>query len=107
MDLAATAYRLARALPLEERFELAAQIRGAAASVPCNIAEGWGRRTPSEFVRYARIANGSVRELQTQVLLSRRLGLVTEDLATTTLAACDTVARQLTALERSLRRRQP
>jgi four helix bundle protein len=104
MDLATRVYRLARLLPLEERFGLSQQLRRAVTSVPSNVAEGWGRRSRPEFVRYVRVANGSLRELQTQILLCRRLGLAPGHEVDPVLQSVECVARQLTALERSLTR---
>jgi four helix bundle protein len=65
MRLLADAYRVAAQLPAIERYGLAAQLRSAALSIPCNISEGFGRRAPGELRRFLSIAEGSLRELQT------------------------------------------
>jgi four helix bundle protein len=51
------------------------QIRKSAASIPANIAEGYGRRTKGEYIRFLNIAQGSVNELETHIILSQRVGL--------------------------------
>jgi four helix bundle protein len=65
MQLVADTYRLAARLPAIERYGLATQLRRAALSMPLNIAEGFGRRSAKGFARFVRIAEGSLRELQT------------------------------------------
>jgi four helix bundle protein len=107
MTLAQETYRVARGLPTDERFGMGQQLRRAAASVPANLAEGWGRRSRPEFVRYVRVANGSLRELQSHLLLCGRLGLAPAATLAAALEATDRVARLLTALERSMRPPHP
>lgn len=74
MALANDCYTLARRLPREEAFGLTFQIRKAAGSVPANIAEGYGRYTKKELIRYVNIANGSLVELDTHFELALRAG---------------------------------
>ncbi|HEY7497213.1 MAG TPA: four helix bundle protein [Vicinamibacterales bacterium] len=76
MDLAVAAHNLARTLPVTHRFELAAQIRRSATSIPSNIAEGHAQRGDRILRRHVRIALGSLAELETQLELSVRLNLV-------------------------------
>jgi four helix bundle protein len=75
MQLTEAVYRIAARLPADERYGLASQMKRAAASVPMNLAEGYGRGG-REFVRFIGIAYGSVLELETAVELARRIGMV-------------------------------
>ncbi|MFV8282409.1 four helix bundle protein, partial [Christiangramia marina] len=72
-------YTLSSQFPPEEKFGLKSQIRRCAVSIPSNIAEGAGRNTDGEFKNFLGIANGSSNELITQLLISVRLKLVSEE----------------------------
>lgn len=74
MNLAVDVYNLTLGYPKAEMFGLTAQIRRCSVSIPSNIAEGAGRNGNKEFVNFLGIANGSCCELDTQLILSVRLG---------------------------------
>jgi four helix bundle protein len=82
-------------LPLDERFALTSQIRRAATSVPANIAEGFGRWNSRDFARFLAIASGSLRELETHLVIVRRLGLVPGAKVDEVLPLCDELAKML------------
>lgn len=73
IELVTEVYRETSAFPREEIFALTSQIRRCAVSIPSNIAEGEGRKGAPEFARFLRIAQGSLAELQTQLIVSERL----------------------------------
>ena len=81
------------------------QLRRAAASVPANIAEGYGRESKGAYVHHLRIAQGSLKELETHALLSQRVKLTTAEAITPLMAQCDAVGRMLHGLIRSLESR--
>lgn len=74
MELTEKTYRLTKFFPKEERFGLSSQIQRSAVSIPSNIAEGCGRKSKAEFDHFLSIALGSSFELETQTLLSQKLG---------------------------------
>ena len=73
MDLAASVYKASVSLPRDEIYGMTAQMRRAAVSVASNIAEGWGRNSDREFIRFLQISHGSLRELETQLMLAKRI----------------------------------
>lgn len=72
-------YRASEKFPPDERFGLTSQIRRAAVSVPSNIAEGWGRGTTSDYARFLRMARGSLYEVETQCVVARELGFMSDE----------------------------
>jgi len=72
-------YRITKGFPKQEEYGLTSQMRRAAMSIPCNIAEGYGRKTTPEYIRYLYIAYGSICELETQVLFSGDFGYIKTD----------------------------
>ncbi len=78
MDLTEEVYRVTNSFPRHELYGLTNQMRRAAVSIPSNIAEGQGRGSNREFSRFLNIAHGSLAELETQLLLSVRLGYINE-----------------------------
>jgi len=100
IELSVAIYQLTRSFPTEERFGLASQLRRASVSVPSNIAEGAGRGSRGEFLRFISIARGSLAELQTQLEIARRCGLC--DSIDGPLTLSQAVATMLSALSRRL-----
>jgi four helix bundle protein len=100
MDLAEHVYRRTADWPGRERFGLVGQTRRAALSVAANIAEGYARRGDGELAHFLRIAQGSLAEVETCVLLSMRLGFGTE---ATLIGEAAEVGRLVNGLYRVLR----
>jgi four helix bundle protein len=76
MDIAEDVYVVTRSFPREELFGMTSQLRRSAASIPANIAEGFGRAQRKSFVQFLRIAQGSLKELETHIALCGRVGLL-------------------------------
>ena len=102
MDIAEKTYLLSAEFPSEEKFGLISQIRRSAVSVPSNIAEGAGRSTNGEFRNFLSIASGSSYELLTQLILSHRLSLITEEKAQPIISEVIEVQKMNYALIKSL-----
>lgn len=100
MNMVTEIYRATQAFPSEERFGLTSQLRRAAVSVPSNIAEGQGRLTKGEFRQFLGNAKGSLAEVETQLMISRNLGYLSDP--DRLLEQTAEVARLLNGLLRSL-----
>jgi four helix bundle protein len=105
MQLVESVYRECASFPATERFGLQAQIQRCAISIPSNIAEGHARGSTREFLRFLSIAAGSAAELQTQVLLARRLGYLNEANTAPIMESAIRIAKMLHGLRNSLRTR--
>ena len=105
MTLAEACYRLTGSFPKEEMFGLSAQVRRSAASVPANIAEGHGRENTGSFIQHLRIAQGSLKELETHLLLAERVGLVGAADIKPSIRQCEKVGKMLRSLIRALQRK--
>lgn len=79
MDVVVIVYNLTGKIPKEEKFGMSSQMRRAAISIPSNIAEGNSRRAIKEYIQFLYVANGSIAELETQLLLCVKLGFLKED----------------------------
>jgi four helix bundle protein len=104
MDIAADVYLLTRAFPREEMFGMTSQMRRSAASIPANIAEGFGRAQRRTFVQYLRIAQGSLKELETHTLLCGRVGLLSTAQSADMESRYSRLGKRLVSFVRSLER---
>ncbi|QWP78606.1 four helix bundle protein [Lysobacter sp. K5869] len=103
MRLAETVYRLCEGYPAEERYGLVAQLKRAAVSVPSCIAEGNARGSVRDYLRFLSMANGSLAEVHTQLLLSIRLGFPDTQAASQALDHLRRVSFLLQSLRKSLK----
>ena len=91
-------YEVTRTFPQEELFGITSQMRRAAVSIPSNIAEGYGRLYEKDTVRFLSIALGSAAELETQLLISKQIGFLSQSELDELLALNIEIIRMLTAL---------
>jgi four helix bundle protein len=102
MALTETCYLLTRKFPKDELFGLTSQIRRAATSVAANIAEGHGREHTGSFIQGLRIAQGSLKELETHLLISHRVGILADGELASPLELTTGIGKMLRSLIRSL-----
>ena len=105
MTVAEACYALTKGFPKEEVYGITSQIRRASVSVAANIAEGHGRELTGSFIQFLRNSQGSLKELETHLLLCERVGLVQQQDTVTILGLCDEIGRMLRSLIRSLEAR--
>ncbi len=106
LDLTETLYRLSGSWPKHEQYGLVSQIRRAAVSVSANVAEGAGRRSTGEFIQFVGIARGSLAEVETLLIIARRLGYVEEPVCRELLEGIYELGRMTTGLIQSLEQRK-
>lgn len=102
MDLTVEIYKATENFPREEKYGLTSQIRRSAVSIPSNISEGAGRNSKKEFNNFIGISNGSLFELQTQVILSSRLCLINSESANTLLKEIDELQKMNYSFQKRL-----
>jgi len=105
MELVEMVYSATKEFPREEVYGLTSQLRRAAVSVPSNIAEGQGRKSNKEFIHFLSMAYGSLREMETQIIIAERLGYMSEEKEQSALDLSGEVGRLINGLSNSLKRR--
>jgi len=103
MDVTVETYRFSNDFPKSELYGLTSQLRRAGVSVPSNVAEGYGRGSRKEYVQFLCISQGSLKELETQVIIAQRLNYGSKTAGDDLLESSEEVGRMLGALIRSLR----
>jgi len=107
MDLVTMCYKLSRRLPDTERYGLVSQMQRSSVSVPANIAEGYGRRQLGDYLQHLSIANGSLKEVETHLVIAVRLSYLTDTEIAPALKLADEIGRMLNSLMSRLRQRKP
>ena len=102
MDLAVAVYSLTKAWPKDELYGLTSQTHRAATSVPANIAEGYGRENRGSYQQFLRIAQGSLKELETHLLIAHRIGLASGEGIHPLLVGSESIGKLLRQLIRKL-----
>ncbi len=105
MTLAEECYLITRGYPKDEMYGMTSQIRRSATSVAANIAEGYGRDSTGSYVHFLRTAQGSLKELETHLMLSERVNLASTGAVRPMLERADGIGRMLRALIRNLQSR--
>lgn len=98
MELVNNIYYHTRSFPEEERYGLTLQLRKSAVSLPSNMAEGYGRNSTQDYIRFLRIANGSLFELQTQLEIALNLNFLEIDSFSVLFEASREIERMLSSL---------
>ena len=101
MELVEKIYHITSEFPKEEQFGLTSQIRRSAISIPSNIAEGAARNSNKEFIQFLYVAIGSLSEVETQLLLAKRLTCINENKL---LNEIESIRRMLLGLIKFLKR---
>jgi len=95
-------YLLCADFPQNEIYGLQSQMKRASISIPSNIAEGYGRNYTQNYIQFLKIARGSLLELETQIIISKELHLVTEDKFTSIISLITEENKMLNAFIKSI-----
>ncbi|MBY5567325.1 four helix bundle protein [Rhizobium leguminosarum] len=106
IELSVVCYEVTRTFPREEIYGLTSQIRRSSASVAANIAEGYGRENRGSFVQFLKIAQGSLKELETHLIIAGRIGFLQASALDELLDRCDEIGKMLGSLIRSVQHRK-
>jgi four helix bundle protein len=102
VELAVDCYGASGDFPAGETYGMTSQIRRCSTSVAANIAEGHGRENTGSFIQFLRISQGSLKELETHIVICRRVNLLEEAVSQRILGQCDELGRMLRSLIRKL-----
>jgi len=103
IDLTVSIYSLARSFPKDEMFGLTSQMRRSSVSVASNIAEGRGRLNPAEFRQFLGVAQGSICEPKTQLVVAKRPGIASDDAMIEAERLSEEVSKMLSSFIEKLR----
>ncbi|MBW8908118.1 four helix bundle protein [Mesorhizobium sp. RCC_202] len=106
MVLAEDCYRVTKVFPRDEIYGMTSQMRRSAVSIAANIAEGYGRENRGSFVQFLRIAQGSLKELETHILLACRVGMLERNNETELLLRCEEIGKMMRSLIRTVQAKQ-
>ena len=102
IELSVLCYSLTNNFPKSELYGITSQIRRSSVSVPSNIAEGYGRTGRVEYIRFLQIALGSLRELDTQLIIAQKVGLSNAESFAPVMKEVDEMLRILVSTLRKL-----
>jgi four helix bundle protein len=103
--LATDLYRRTSAFPKEELYGLTSQLRRAAVSVAANIAEGHGREHTKSFIQFLRMAQGSLKEVETHLIIAENIGLLSSEASLAELKKAESLGNRIRSLNRALQER--
>jgi four helix bundle protein len=102
VDLAVKIYQVTKGFPKEEQYGLTSQMRRSAVSIPSNIAEGAGRNSKKDFANFLAISNGSSCEVDTQLIIARRVDLIDQEILESLHSEISEIQKMSWSLQKSL-----
>jgi four helix bundle protein len=103
IDLVVACYKLSKTFPKDEVYGLTSQLRRAVVSVPANIAEGYGRGSRKEYLQFLTVAQGSLKEVETHLIIAQRLEYTKQPQLEAILAHTEEIGKMLGSLIRTLK----
>ncbi|CZT34884.1 four helix bundle protein [Rhizobium sp. 9140] len=106
IDLSVECYTLTNDFPKSEIYGMASQMRRSSVSVAANIAEGYGRNSRGSFVQFLKVAQGSLKELETHLIICQRVGLMDAYASEEMLKQCEENGKMISGLIRAVQRKE-
>ena len=103
MGLVTEIYRMTKRMPKDEEYGLKAQMRRCAVSIPSNVAEGYGRKSTNDYIRFLNITMSSLYELQTQIEIALNLEYIKQEDFDKLHEAAREIERMLSSLVRKIK----
>lgn len=103
LDMVTHIYKITESMPKSESYGLITQMNRASVSIPCNIAEGWGRESTKSYTMFLKISRGSIFELETLVQIGRKLNLISEEQSLSILSRTVEMQRMLNSLIKKIK----
>lgn len=103
IDLGVEVYSITNSFPDSEKFGLVSQIRRATISISSNIAEGAGRNNKNEFYHFLGIAYASALEVESQLIISNKIGFLNENNLTVLLGIIEEICKMIYGLKKSIK----
>jgi len=79
IEIVVLTYKLVSSFPKDELYALSSQVKRSSVSIPSNIAEGYGRQSTQSYIQFIKIARGSLCELETQLLVAKKLDFINDE----------------------------
>ncbi len=79
IEIVVLTYKLVSSFPKDELYALSSQIKRSSVSIPSNISEGYGRQSTQSYIQFIKIARGSLCELETQLLIAKKLDFISDE----------------------------
>ena len=102
VELSVECYKVTGEMPKSEIYGLTSQMRRASVSVAANIAEGYGRDNTGNLIQFLRMSQGSLKELETHLIIASRIGYLESETVENVLKRCDELGKMLRSFIRTL-----
>ncbi|MBN2483752.1 MAG: four helix bundle protein [Candidatus Omnitrophica bacterium] len=102
MEIVTNTYNMVKKFPQEELYALSSQMKRAVVSIPSNIAEGFQRKHPKEYIQFLNVASASSAELETQILIAKNLNYINEEQSDSLISEIRSLCKMISSLAKKI-----